>query len=171
MRNPSTLMIWWSGSTRAPYLRTVSPSTSTRPSAISSSQCRRLPRPVAASTFCSRTPPGTSVSESRSPSPMAVGAAGGLRDLSRALFIARTGGLRGRVDELPDGLGCILDLVGQKRREVGQLLQAGQAEPFQEVAGRPVEDRAGLVFGPGLLDQAAQRQGAHHRVAVDAADR
>src|SRR5690348_15176662 len=64
MRLPSTLMIWWSGSTLAPYRRTISPSTSTRPSPISSSQRRRLPTPAAASTFCRRTPPGTSTSES-----------------------------------------------------------------------------------------------------------
>src|SRR5262245_12719243 len=64
MRLPSTLMIWWSGSTLAPYRRTISPSTSTRPSPISCSQCLRLPTPAAASTFCRRTPPGTSTSES-----------------------------------------------------------------------------------------------------------
>src|SRR5262249_5937298 len=49
----------------------------------------------------------------------------------------------------------ILDLVGQERREVGQLVQAGQAEALQEVRGRAVEDGAGLVFGARLLDQAA----------------
>src|SRR3984957_15494947 len=65
MRIPSTRMTWCAGSTRAPNRRTVSPSTSTRPSPISSSQCRRLPTPAAASTFCSRTPPGTSMRLSR----------------------------------------------------------------------------------------------------------
>src|SRR6266487_4034519 len=49
-------MIWWDGSTLAPNRRTTSPSTSTRPSPIRSSQCLRLPSPAAASTFCSRTP-------------------------------------------------------------------------------------------------------------------
>src|ERR1022692_2903758 len=44
IRRPSTLMIWTCGSTRAPYLRTISPSTSTLPSPIISSQCRRVPR-------------------------------------------------------------------------------------------------------------------------------
>src|ERR1019366_8138225 len=61
---PSTLISWCCGSTLAPNLRTVSPSTSTRPSPISSSQCLRLPTPASASTFCSRTPPSTSTSES-----------------------------------------------------------------------------------------------------------
>jgi hypothetical protein len=61
IRLPSTRMIWCSGSTRAPNRRTVCPSTSTRPAPISSSQCLRLPTPASARTFCSRTPPGTSV--------------------------------------------------------------------------------------------------------------
>src|SRR5579859_553051 len=233
MRNPSTLMIWWSGSTRAPYLRTVSPSTSTRPSAISSSQCLRLPRPAAASTFCSRTPPGTSVSESRSPSsgsspayppaaacvPRRRGTPRERRAPSRALVIAGIPGLlhlgsglldlvrdlpgliwglprligvrgvvwglphlvrgapgviRGLPDVVHDLTGLargLVDLVGEERGELGQLLEAGQAEPFQEVPGGPVEDRPGLAFGSRVLDQPAQRQRAHHRVTVDAADR
>ena len=45
MRLPSTRMIWCCGSTLAPNLRTISPSTSTRPAPISSSQCRLLPTP------------------------------------------------------------------------------------------------------------------------------
>ena len=45
MRRPSTRMTWVCGSTRAPNRRTISPSTSTRPAPISSSQCRRLPTP------------------------------------------------------------------------------------------------------------------------------
>src|SRR5215471_1489775 len=215
MRLPSTLMIWCSGSTLAPYRRTVSPSTSTRPSAISSSQCLRLPRPAAASTFCSRTPPGTSMRESRSPSPNSSSAAppAGLRPPvpaprrrgapcgrrlppSRALLIAgfprlldplrdlagllrglpgRARGILGRpwgppstvrghlglprglaglagghLDRLGNHPGLVrglLDLVGEEGGEFWQFVKAGQAEPFQEVPGGPVQDGPGLVFG------------------------
>src|SRR2546429_6314078 len=117
MRRPSTRMICCSGSTLAPYLRTISPSTSTRPSPISSSQYRRLPRPAAASTFCSRTPPGTSVSESRSPSSKS---AGGLRrDPLRALLIPPAGGLLlpDGIYGLPHGLASTFDLVREEGGE------------------------------------------------------
>src|SRR6516164_8674152 len=146
MRLPSTLITWCSGSTRAPNLRTVCPSTSTRPAPISSSQYLRLPTPASARTFCSRTPPGTSVSESRSSS-------------SWSSSTSRSGGL----------ILDVLDVLRQERREIRQVLQAGQAQPLQEVPGGPVQDRAGLGVGARLLDQAAQHQRAHHAVAVDAA--
>src|SRR5216684_6711648 len=114
-------MTWARGSTLAPNLRTIWPSTSTRPAPMSSSQARLLPTPAAASTFCSRTPPGTSVSESRSPSLTAAGTGGGLRpERSRALLIAGTGGL-------PDGIRGLLDLIGEEGREVGEVVEAGQA--------------------------------------------
>src|SRR5215831_11554268 len=217
MRLPSTLMIWWSGSSLAPYRRTISPSTSTRPSPISSSQCRRLPTPAAASTFCRRTPPGTSMSEScpgsavtsmpcavfprlapsgpsRPPArPSRCGRPPGLllrpgRPPRRSLpspawvLIARVPGTRrvlgglsvlGAAEARDAFLGAIgiLDLVGQERGEFGQLIQPGQAEPFQEVPGRAVQDGAGLMLGARLLDQAPQGQGAHHAVTVDAAHR
>src|SRR5260370_2089424 len=64
MRLPSTRTIWRAGSTRAPNRVTISPSTSTRPSAIRSSQCLRLPSPAAARIFCSRTPGSGPVSGS-----------------------------------------------------------------------------------------------------------
>src|SRR5262245_33808465 len=282
-RLPSTLMTCRSGSTLAPYRRTICPSTSTRPSAISSSHRRRLPTPAAASTFCRRTPPGTSVSEScpgssvrsmprgvfpppalsalpctsgcltgrrRPPRrsrpsraraliariarilsrPGTVRARGtarirapgvtGVRRTLRVQSAGRGGGTaaaprtagaretakipstsraretatvpgttrvwstaRGRGIVKAPGIAWamgagdarrvllgavgILDLVGQERREVGQLVQAGQAEALQEVRGRAVEDGAGLVFGARLLDQAAQGQGTHDRVTVD----
>src|SRR5580700_8356930 len=141
MRLPSTRMTWCSGSTRAPNLRTVCPSTSTRPAPISSSQCLRLPTPASASTFCSRTPSWTSVSESPSSSGSGV------------LILD------------------VLDVLRQERREIGQVLQAGQAQPFQEVPGRPVQDRAGLLIRSRFFYQATQDQRAHHAVAVDPADR
>src|SRR5262245_20669778 len=253
MRLPSTLMIWWSGSTLAPYRRTISPSTSTRPSPISSSQCRRLPTPAAASTFCRRTPPGTSMSEScpgsavtsmpcavfprlapsgpsrpparpsrcgRPPGPpprpgrpprrslpslawvliarvpgtrrvlegLSVLGTVGIPDNAAAPGIAGVPGTAGALGAAgvlfgpgvlgPAGardavLGAvgILDLVGQEGCEFGQLIQAGQAKPFQEVPGRAVQDGAGLMLGARLLDQAPQGQGAHHAVTVDAAHR
>src|SRR5487761_245251 len=150
MRRPSTLMTCRSGSTLAPNLRTICPSTSTRPSPISSSQCRLLPTPAAASTFCSRTPSGPSASISVSLSC----SSGGRRSsgaMTRILFV--------------------LDVLRQERRQLGQLGQAGQAEALEEVVGGPVQDRAGLRIGRLLLHQAAQGERAHHAVAVDAADR
>src|SRR5580698_5131377 len=148
MRIPSTRMIWCCGSTRAPYRRTVSPSTSTRPSPISSSQCRRLPTPAAASTFCSRTPPGTSIRLSR---PSSSSSSGPLVLINRILNI--------------------FDVLWQEGGEVREFLQAGQAEPLQEIPGRPVENSPRLALGAGLFHQSAERQRAQHTVAVDAADR
>src|SRR4051794_10475649 len=45
--------------------------------------------------------------------------------------------------------------VGQQRRQLGQLVQAGQAQPFQEQRGRHVEPTAGVRVGAGLPDQSA----------------
>src|SRR5580700_6699164 len=153
MRLPSTLITWCSGSTRAPNRRTVSPSTSTRPAPMSSSQCLRLPIPASAMTFCSLTPPGTSVSESRSPK-------SSVSSLSKPEAL----GLRSGV--------FILDVLNVLRKEGGEIrevLQARQPQAFQEVRGGPVEDGAGLRIRARLLGQAAQHQRAHHPVAVDPA--
>src|ERR1700728_3064295 len=143
MRLPSTLMICCAGSTLAPNRRTIWPSTSTRPSPISSSQCLRLPSPAAASTFCRRIPSGPS------------------------------GSIRVSVPSSSSWLIVllILDILGQERRELGQLVQAGQAEPLKEIGRGPVQDRAGLRLGRLLLHQPAQREGADHAVTVDAAHR
>src|SRR5580658_9244882 len=149
MRFPSTLITWCSGSTRAPNRRTVCPSTSTRPAPISSSQCLRLPTPASARTFCSRTPPGTSVSESLSSSSYSSTS----RSLSGVLILK------------------VLNVLWQERREIGEILQARQAQPFQEVARGAVQDGSGLRVRASLLDQAAQRQRTHDAVAVDPADR
>src|SRR6266851_2680418 len=146
MRFPSTLITWWSGSTRAPNRRTVWPSTSTRPAPMSSSQCLRLPTPTSARTFCSRTPPGTSVRESLSPS-SSVNLRSGVLILD------------------------VLNVLRQEGREIRQVIQAGQAQPLQEVRGGPVQDGPGLLVRAGLLGEAAQHQRAHHPVAVDAAHR
>ena len=72
---------------------------------------------------------------------------------------------------LIDGILDVLDMLGQEGREFGQFLQAGQAEPLQEVAGGAVQDGPGLGLGARLLDQAAQGERAQHAVAVDPADR
>src|SRR5271169_4492069 len=156
MRFPSTLITWCSGSTRAPNRRTVCPSTSTRPAPIISSQCRRLPIPASARTFCNRTPPGTSVRLSRSSSsgyPKSSSSSSSSLKLWSGVLILD-----------------VLDVLRQERREVRKILQAGQAEPLQEVPGGAVQDGAGLGVGAGLLDQPAQHQGPHHAVAVDPAD-
>src|ERR1700691_2822778 len=153
MRFPSTLITWCSGSTRAPNRRTVSPSTSTRPAPMSYSQCLRLPIPASAMTFCSLTPPGTSVSESRSPkssaSSSAKPAAPGLRSGVLILDVA--------------------NVFRQEGSEIREVLQARQPQAFQEVPGGPEEDGTGLRIRARLLGQAAQHQRAHHPVAVDPA--
>src|SRR5579859_1729942 len=157
MRFPSTRITWVFGSTRAPNLRTTSPSTSTRPAPIISSQLRRLPTPAAASTFCSRTPPGTSVSESRSPGSIPQSSSSRSRRPSR------------RAD-MP-GILFVADVIGQERRELGQVIQAREAESLEEVGRGAEQDRARLVVGSRLLDKPAQDQRAHHAVTVDAAYR
>src|SRR5882757_4570315 len=58
MRSPSTCTMAVSGCTRLPISRTTTPSTVTRPAAISSSAALRDATPAWASTFCSRTPSG-----------------------------------------------------------------------------------------------------------------
>src|SRR5689334_23212223 len=151
MRLPSTLITWWSGSTRAPNRRTVSPSTWTRPAPMSSSQCLRLPTPASARTFCSRTPPGTSVSESRFSSSKSSSSSS--RSRSGVLILD------------------VLNVLRQERREIGQILQAGQAQPLQEVSGGPEQDGAGFRVRPRFLGKATQHQRAHDPVAVDPAHR
>src|ERR1700756_5169906 len=184
MRLPSTRMTWFSGSTRAPNRRTTCPSTSTRPAPISSSQCRLLPTPAAASTFCSRTPPGTSVRSSRSPSWAAKSSSSSrpmLRSArSRALAsgdsctasgsacgCASPGPLRPRAFMVLD----VLDVLRQERRQLGQLVQGRHAQALEEVAGGAVQDRASLLVGPRVLDKPAQHERPDHAVAVDAAHR
>src|SRR5215475_14466461 len=147
------------GSTRAPNLRTTSPSTSTRPAPIISSQLRRLPTPAAASTFCSRTPPGTSLSESRWPGSMPQSSSSSSKAPRR---VSRRAGMTAVL--------FVVELIGQERRELGQLVQARQAQALEEVRGRAEQDRSGLVIGARLFDQAAQRQRAHDPIAVDPAD-
>src|SRR5690348_1650634 len=158
MRLPSTLITWRSGSTRAPNRRTVSPSTSTRPAPMSSSQCLRLPTPASARTFCSRTPSGTSVSESRSPSSYS--------SYSSSSSSSSAWNLRSGVLILD-----VLNVLWQERRQVRQVLQAGQAQPLEEVPGGPVQDGPGVLVRSRFLGQAAQHQRAHHTVAVDTAYR
>src|SRR5271165_3456377 len=156
MRLPSTLITWRSGSTRAPNRRTVSPSTSTRPAPMSSSQCLRLPTPASARTFCSRTPPmepGTSVRESLSPSSKSSSSSSAWNLRSGVLIVD------------------VLNVLRQERREIRQVLQAGQAQPLQEVPGGAVQDGSGLFVRARFLGQAAQHQRAHDPVAVDAAHR
>src|ERR1700691_3611296 len=165
MRFPSTLITWCSGSTRAPNLRTVSPSTSTRPAPMSSSQYLRLPTPASAMTFCSLAPPGTSVSESRSPSsssPSKSSSSSTSLPASLKAPLSMFLGLRSGV--------LILDVLNVLRQEGGefrQVVQARQTKPFQEVAGGSEEDGAGLRIRARLLGEAAQHERAHDPVAAD----
>src|SRR6266852_3597248 len=166
-------MTWARGSTLAPNLRTIWPSTSSRPAPMSSSQARLLPTPAAASTFCSRTPPGTSVSESRSPgsipqssSPSAWPSPARLGDRRRPAggSLPPRGSRRAVMAIL-----FVVEMVGQERGELGQLVEAGDAEPFQEIHGRAEQGRPGFLVGPRFGHQAPEGQRAHHPVAVDAA--
>src|SRR5215467_2806853 len=163
IRFPSTRITWVFGSTRAPNLRTTSPSTSTRPAPIISSQLRRLPTPAAASTFCSRTPPGTSISESLSPGSMPQ---------SSVSSPGLPPGVPARRRSRRMGTAWVLfvaNLVGQERCQFGQLIEAGQAKPLKEVRGSPEQDRAALVIGSCLFDEPAKDERAHDAVAIDAA--
>src|ERR1039458_10172588 len=178
MRLPSTLITCCCGSTRAPYRRRVSPSTSTRPSPISSSQRRRLPTPAAASTFCSRTPPGTSMRLSRSSSGSSSSGSSPSRAGAPPVPGGRPPGLAPRraPGGRPPGLAGsgplalinrildVLDVLGQEGGESRELLQAGQTEPLQEVPGSAVEDGPRLGLGARLLDPAAQGEGAQHEI-------
>ena len=62
-------------------------------------------------------------------------------------------------------------MSGRNGASSGSSSSERSADPLQEVARRAVEVRAGLAVVPGLLDQAAGEQRAHHAVDVDAADR
>ena len=149
------------GSTLVPSRVTTSPSTSTSPSSISSSHLRREATPDCASSFCSRTRPSSSLRAS-------LGAA------HRGVLGRSSGGARGPVAGGGHRRGqVVLEVVhvGQVGRELGQLVERGDADPLEEVAGGAVEVRAVLAVLAGLLDQPAGQQRAHHAVDVDAADR
>src|SRR5580693_9054749 len=180
MRLPSTRMTWFSGSTRAPNRRTIWPATSTRPAPISSSQCRRLPTPAAASTFCSRTPPGTSARSSRSPASSAKSSESSsskpmLRSARRRACASGDSSTGLPPSELlrprPFIVLNVLNVLRQERRQVGQLVQGRHAQPLEKVAGGAVQNRAGLLIGTGILDEPAQHQRPDHAVAVDTAHR
>src|SRR3954471_4974260 len=124
------------GFTLVPSRVTTSPLTSTSPSSISSSLRRREATPARASSFCSLIRPSSSRGRS-------IRSAIGASALRRRL-----------------GRGCrhlaqlVLQVVhvGQVRRELGQLVEAGDADPLEEVAGGAVEVGACLVVLAGLLD-------------------
>ena len=61
--------------------------------------------------------------------------------------------------------------VGQVGRELGQLVERGDADALEEVGRGPVEVRAAQLVLAGLLDQPAGQERAHDAVDVDAADR
>ena len=70
--------------------------------------------------------------------------------------------------------GCsssIVDGLGQQRRQLGQLGEAGQPEPLQEQRRRRVEPAAAVGVGADLVHQPAGDQRPHDAVDPDAADR
>src|SRR6266508_3390024 len=69
------------------------------------------------------------------------------------------------------GISDLVHVVGQERCERRKLVEAVQAELFQEQRGGPVQERPGLRLAAALLDQPAADQRAYHAVAVDAANR
>jgi hypothetical protein len=54
----------------------------------------------------------------------------------------------------------VFDMLGQEGGEVREFLQAGQAEPLQEIPGRPVENSPRLALGARLFHQSPERQRA-----------
>ena len=134
------------GSTLVPSRVTTSPSTSTSPASISSSHLRRLATPDWASSFCSRIRPSSSVSgrhaSCRAPRRRGVGVRRRARPIS-----------------------------GRNGASSGSSSSEVDPDPLQEVAGRAVERRRRLGVVPGLLDQPARHQRAHHAVDVHATDR
>ena len=150
------------GSTLVPSRVTTSPSTSTTPASISSSHLRREATPDWASSFCSRIRPV--VVE------LAIGHVG--LGAAVASVLGPGSGVVGPSAGPPTGqLVLHVVHVGEVRRQLGQLVERGDADPLQEVAGGAVEVGAVLAVLAGLLDQPAGEQGAHHAVDVDAADR
>src|SRR5580704_18843163 len=150
MRIPSTRMIWCCGSTPAPNRRTVSPSTSTRPSPIrlsrsssTSKSSGSWPRPALAGEGgraggVSRRAGGSrEVAEGRPPGPAEPRRAGDSRGVlgGRPPGPAPSGPL-----VLINRILNVFDVLGQEGGEVREFLQAGQAEPLQEIPGRPVEN-------------------------------
>ena len=73
---------------------------------------------------------------------------------------------RGQLTEL----GLELLGLGQVRSQRGQLLDAVQPHPLQEVPGGGEGDGPGIDVVPGLGDQTAGQQGPHHAVDVHTAD-
>src|SRR6478735_1115306 len=147
MRRPSTLMTAVSGSTRMPCSRTFLPSTSTRPLSIRISHARRLPTPAVAMTFCRR-----------------IACFSYCSVLGLSLSDIATDRLQVLGIEV-EGVE-----VGEIGGELGELVEALQTEPLEEVRRGAVKDRAGLVLAADLLDQAAGEQRAHDAVDVHAAN-
>src|SRR5256885_15694854 len=69
------------------------------------------------------------------------------------------------------GIGDLVRVVGQERRERRQFLDAVQAELLQEQGRGAVQERAALRLAAALLDKAAGCQRADDAVAVHPPDR
>ena len=132
---------------------TISPSTSTSPASISSSHLRREATFDWASSFWSLIRPSSSVS----------------RVTSRPAPVDRA--VRGLLGG--HGAQLVLEVVHLRevRRQLGELVERGHADPLQEVAAGAVERGAVLAVLAGLLHQPTGEQRAHHPVDVDASDR
>src|SRR5262249_16887458 len=146
MRRPSTRMIWRSGSTLAPYLRTITPSTSTPPSPISSSPCPRLPTPPAAPTSPSPPPPPPPTTPRAAAAARARGSGATASGREARGGAGRAGPAAGRAgrDAGPPPLGSrpgglmprvlfVVEVIGKERGQLRQVVQRRQAEALQEV--------------------------------------
>ena len=93
---------------------------------------------------------------------------GGSRARSR-LGRVRHSAVRDRGSELGELVLQVVH-VGQVWRQLGQLVERGDPDPLEEVAGGAVEVGTRLRVLPRLLHQSPGEQGAHDPVHVDASD-
>src|SRR5438067_10426303 len=131
---PSTATWSRSGSTRCPRTATE-PLTVTRPSSMSSSHARRLPKPARASTFCSRSPSAVTRRSLAGHSPITRRSLAGSQPLFEDLDHLRP---------------------GHEVAERGKVVEGVEAETLEELARGAVEHglaRAGIASH--LLDVAA----------------
>src|SRR5262245_22874079 len=140
-------MRWVAGSARRPS-RATSPSTVTRPAAMSSSQARREPIPARASSFWSR---------SGSPTSDAGPSRPGVVDGARRVAELEVDGVAERGRRVLDPQTALERLddrgVRYEVAERGQVGERVEAEPLQERGSGAVEHRlTGAGVAPDLLD-------------------
>src|SRR5699024_6967793 len=136
--------------------RTRSPSTSTRPRAIISSEARREATPACASTFCRRTgAPSRPADSVMGQSHLLVVGVGLVARVGLVVAALARGGhgasapphgdpriLRGIVAHLVDQVH-----IRQQRGDVGELVERREPQSFQKQLRGPIQDAPGLRVG------------------------